>query len=50
MGVFGTNTSWPDILVAAIMGALGQWGGRQILNQARGELHSDTAPQTVTAA
>src|SRR5258708_21214068 len=41
MGVFGTNTSWPDILVAAVMGALGLLGGCQILNHARGELRAD---------
>ncbi len=43
MGVFGTNTGWPDIVVAGIMGALGLWGGFQILSQARGELRSDAA-------
>jgi Co/Zn/Cd efflux system component len=50
MGVFGTNTSWPDIVVAAIMAALGLWGGFQILGQARGELRSDIAGRAVTAA
>src|ERR1700731_1529537 len=33
MGVFGTSTSWPDIIVAAIMGGLGLWGGWQIVRQ-----------------
>jgi Co/Zn/Cd efflux system component len=42
MGVFGTGTGWPDVIVAAIMGGLGLWSGRQIVNQARGELR--TAP------
>lgn len=37
-GVFGTGTGWPDIVVAAIMGALGFQGGWQIVRQARGEL------------
>ena len=49
MGVFGTNTSWPDIVVAAIMGALGLWGGFQIFSPARSELRSDTAGHAVTA-
>jgi Co/Zn/Cd efflux system component len=40
MGVFGTGTGWPDVIVAAIMGALGVWGGVQILSQARRELVS----------
>ncbi len=38
VGVFGTGTGWPDIIVAAIMGSLGLWGGWQIVRQARGEL------------
>ena len=38
MGVFGTGTGWPDVIVAAIMGGLGLWGGWQIVRQARGEL------------
>jgi Co/Zn/Cd efflux system component len=38
LGVFGTGTGWPDVIVAAIMGGLGLWGGWQIVRQARGEL------------
>lgn len=38
LGVFGTGTGWPDVIVAAIMGGLGLWGGLQIVQQARGEL------------
>ena len=41
MGVFGTGTGWPDVIVAAIMGALGLRGGWQIVHQARGELLSE---------
>jgi Co/Zn/Cd efflux system component len=37
-GVFGTGTGWPDVAVAAIMGALGLLGGWQIVRQARAEL------------
>jgi Co/Zn/Cd efflux system component len=38
LGVFGTGTGWPDVIVAAIMGGLGLWGGWQIVSQARDEL------------
>lgn len=50
LGVFGTGTGWPDVIVAAIMGGLGLWGGWQIVHQARGELRSErTAPVTMAA-
>src|SRR5258708_4163682 len=39
-GVFGTGTSWPDLIVAAIMAALSISGGWQIVRQARNELTS----------
>ncbi len=38
IGVFGTGTAWPDLIVAAVMAALGLGGGWQIIRQARGEL------------
>src|SRR5215208_3383515 len=38
LGVFGTGTGWPDLIVAAIMAALGIWGGAQIIRQASDEL------------
>jgi Co/Zn/Cd efflux system component len=38
-GVFGTGTGWPDIIVAAIMAALGISGGGQIIRQSMSELH-----------
>jgi Co/Zn/Cd efflux system component len=50
MGVFGTGTGWPDVLVAAIMGGLGLWGGWQIVTQARGELRSERATPAIVAA
>jgi Co/Zn/Cd efflux system component len=50
MGVFGTGTNWPDVIVAAIMGGLGLWGGLQIVNQARGELRTERAPLRAMAA
>jgi Co/Zn/Cd efflux system component len=49
MGVFGTGTGWPDVIVAAIMGGLGLWGGWQIVSQARGELRAERIPAGVAA-
>jgi Co/Zn/Cd efflux system component len=43
LGVFGTGTGWPDIIVAAIMAGLGISGGWQIMRQAYGELRADSA-------
>jgi Co/Zn/Cd efflux system component len=37
-GVFGSGAGWPDIIVAAVMAALGISGGWQIVRQALGEL------------
>ena len=42
LGVFGTGSAWPDLLVAGFMAALALHGGWQVLRQARGELgHED---------
>jgi Co/Zn/Cd efflux system component len=50
MGVFGTGTGWPDVVVAAVMGGLGLSGGWQIVRQARSELrHGRVAPLGVAA-
>ena len=38
MGVFGTGTGWPDIVVAAIMAALALAGAAEIIRRARIEL------------
>jgi Co/Zn/Cd efflux system component len=40
-GVFGTGTGWPDVIVAAILGGLGLWGGSQIVSQASKELRGE---------
>lgn len=40
LGVFGTGTGWPDIIVAAIMAVLALQGASVVISQARGELHS----------
>jgi Co/Zn/Cd efflux system component len=50
MGVFGTGTGWPDVIVAAIMGGLSLWGGWQIVNQARSEIRSERRAAAVTVA
>ena len=49
LGVFGSGTGWPDVIVAAIMGGLGLWGGWQIVRQARGELRTEHEPLGVAA-
>ena len=53
LGVFGTGTQWPDLLVAGLMAALGIGGGITVLRAARRELHeahgtahAETAPRT----
>jgi Co/Zn/Cd efflux system component len=38
IGVFGSGTAWPDLLVAGVMAALGLWGGYQITRQALAEM------------
>lgn len=40
LGVFGTGTAWPDLIVAALLALLGISGGIQIVRQALGELGS----------
>ena len=44
-GVFGTGTAWPDLVVAAVLAALGLSGGAQIMHEAVKELRSEPAPQ-----
>jgi Co/Zn/Cd efflux system component len=40
LGVFGTGSAWPDLLVAGIMGLLALSGSWSVLRQARGEMRS----------
>lgn len=40
VGVFGTGSRWPDLLVAAVIAALAISAGRAVMRQARGELAS----------
>ena len=43
LGVFGTGTGWPDVIVAAIMASLGIAGGWQIIRHARAEMRGASA-------
>ena len=38
LGVFGTGTGWPDVIVASIMGTLALQGAWHVVSQARREL------------
>lgn len=40
IGVFGTGTNWPDLIVAAIMATLALGAAVQVFKQARRELHT----------
>jgi Co/Zn/Cd efflux system component len=43
LGVFGTGSAWPDLLVASVMGVLALTGASTVLRQARLELRSATS-------
>ena len=40
LGVLGTGSAWPDLVVAAIMAGLALWGSVTVLAQARSELRT----------
>lgn len=40
LGVFGTGTGWPDLIVAGVMGTLALSGARAVIVQARRELRA----------
>jgi Co/Zn/Cd efflux system component len=40
VGVFGTGSRWPDLLVATVIAGLAISAGRAVMRQARGELSS----------
>jgi len=44
LGVFGTGTGWPDVVVAAIMASLAMQGAFIVIRQAQGELQSARHP------
>ncbi|WP_367646939.1 cation transporter [Ruegeria arenilitoris] len=49
LGVFGTGTGWPDILVAGVMALLALQGADTVIRQALGELkHSNKETQAPT--
>ena len=49
LGVWGTATGWPDLIVAAIMASLFMWSATQILAQGWAEFkQGDTAPTCAT--
>jgi len=43
LGVFGTGTGWPDLIVAAIMAALALQGATLVVRQSLRELHQPVA-------
>jgi len=47
LGVFGTGTGWPDIIVATIMAALALQGAWIVIRQSQGELHISAAHDIV---
>lgn len=49
LGVFGTGTLWPDVIVAAIMATLSISGGWAIVRQARTEMRNTRLSLTVAA-
>jgi len=49
LGVLGTGTLWPDVIVAAIMAALSMTGGWTIMRQARSEMGATAQRATVAA-
>lgn len=44
LGVFGTGTAWPDIIIAAVLASLGLSGGWRIMRHARADLASLAPP------
>jgi len=40
LGVLGTGSAWPDLMVAAVMGTLALWGSWVVTRQARSELRA----------
>ena len=43
LGVFGTGSAWPDLLVAGVMGVLALTGAWTVLREARAELRGNRA-------
>ena len=49
LGVFGTGTLWPDVMVAGIMAALSLTGGWSIVRHALSDMRTRPASPTVAA-
>ncbi|MRW84094.1 cation transporter [Pseudoduganella sp. FT26W] len=50
LGVFGSGSRWPDLVVAAVMGCLALSAARQVIRQARAELRAGAAADTPPAS
>jgi Co/Zn/Cd efflux system component len=50
LGVFGTGTNWPDVLVAAVMAGLALTSAWSVIRHARSDLAMDKAANTVARA
>ena len=50
VGVFGTGTGWPDVIVATIMAGLALQGAWIVLRQSRHELRIAASPPDVWRA
>ncbi|HEY9547523.1 MAG TPA: cation transporter [Solimonas sp.] len=50
VGVFGTQTAWPDLGVAVIMGALGLTAAVSVIRQARQELRGTSTQSSASIA
>ncbi len=50
LGVLGTGTGWPDVMVAAIMAGLALQGAWVVLNQSLSELRISTSPAKVACS
>ena len=48
LGVFGTGSAWPDLLVAGVMSVLALTGAFSVLRHAREELRDAVASPTET--
>ncbi|ADP98734.1 cation diffusion facilitator family transporter [Marinobacter adhaerens] len=50
LGVFGTGTAWPDLIVAAIMGTLAITAGISVMRHARSDIAQARASEAQPAA
>ncbi len=50
LGVFGTGTAWPDLIVAGIMGTLAITAGSSVIRHARGDIARAQLAGTDTTA